>query len=63
MAGPPVLSFFNWQRGFDNLDDTEDGLREILEASFEQVELEIVGSIAIFAATSPRRPAPTSPSG
>ena len=35
------LSFFNWQGGFDNLDDTEDGLREILEASFEHVDLEI----------------------
>ena len=48
------LSFFNWQGGFDNLDDTEDGLREVLEASFEQVELEIVGSIAVFAAMTPR---------
>ena len=29
-------------------------LREILEASFERVELETVGSMAIFAATDPR---------
>ena len=57
------LSFFNWQGGFDNLDDTEDGLREILEASFEQVELDIVGSIAVFAATKPRTSAPTAPNG
>lgn len=57
------LRVLNWQGGFDNLDDTEDGLGKILAASFEQVELEIVGSIAIFAATSPRQPAPTSPSG
>jgi SAM-dependent methyltransferase len=57
------LSVFNWQGGFDNLDDTEDGLREILEASFEHVELEIVGSIAVFAATSPRGSAPTDPNG
>ena len=63
MAGPPYLSFFNWQRGFDNLDDTEDGLREILAASFEQVELEVVGSIAVFVATGPRTSAPTGPSG
>jgi SAM-dependent methyltransferase len=48
------LRFFNWQGGFDNLDDTEDGLRDILEASFEHVELEIVGSIAVFAAETPR---------
>ena len=50
----------NNRRGtFDNLGDTEDGLREILEASFERVELETVGSMAIFAATNPRsRPSP-----
>ena len=34
--------------------DTEEGLREILAASFEHIELETVGSIAIFAATNPR---------
>jgi SAM-dependent methyltransferase len=45
----------NNRRGtFDNLGDTEDGLREILEASFERVELETVGSMAIFTATNPR---------
>lgn len=48
------LDVFNWQRGFDNLNDTEEGLREILAASFEHVELETVGSVAIFAATNPR---------
>jgi SAM-dependent methyltransferase len=42
----------NDRRGtFDNLGDTEDGLRQILEASFRRVELEIVGSMAIFSAT------------
>lgn len=49
------LAAFNRQGGFDNLDDTEDGLRDILAASFAQVELDVVGSIAIFAATNPRR--------
>ena len=45
----------NNRRGtFDNLGDTEEGLREILEASFELVELETVGSMAIFAARNPR---------
>ena len=57
------LRVLNWQGGFDNLGDTEDGLREILAASFEHVDLEVIGSIAVFAATSSRRPAPTSPSG
>jgi SAM-dependent methyltransferase len=54
-AARGMLSAFNRQGGFDNLDDTEDGLRDILGASFERVELEIIGSAAVFAATSPRR--------
>jgi SAM-dependent methyltransferase len=49
-----VLSAFNRRGAFDNLDDTEDGLHGILAASFEHVELETVGSIAIFAARTPR---------
>lgn len=45
----------NNRRGvFDNLGDTEEGLGEILRASFERVELETIGSFAIFAATDPR---------
>ena len=45
----------NNRRGtFDNLGDTLEGLREMLEASFEGVEMETVGSMAIFAATDPR---------
>ncbi|MGZ8501927.1 MAG: class I SAM-dependent methyltransferase [Candidatus Limnocylindrales bacterium] len=49
-----VLAAFNRRGAFDNLDDTEEGLGEILAASFEHVELENVGSVAIFAATNPR---------
>jgi SAM-dependent methyltransferase len=49
-----VLSAFNRRGAFDNLDDTEEGLRQILEASFEHVELRTIGSIAIFSASSPR---------
>jgi SAM-dependent methyltransferase len=45
----------NNKRGiFDNLGDNAEGLREILESSFERVDLETVGSMAIFAATGPR---------
>jgi SAM-dependent methyltransferase len=45
----------NNRRGiFDNLGDTQEGLREILRASFDQVELETIGSFAIFTATNPR---------
>jgi len=54
----------NNQRGiFDNLDDTEEGLRELLELSFGHVVLETVGAMAIFTATDPRpnTPAATTP--
>jgi SAM-dependent methyltransferase len=49
-----VLGVFNRRGAFDNLDDSEDGLREMLEASFERVELGTLGSVAIFAAKNPR---------
>jgi Methyltransferase domain len=50
-----VLRAFNWRGAFDNLDDTEEGIREILGASFERVELHTIGSAAIFSATGPRQ--------
>ena len=53
--GRRVLAAFNRRGAFDNLDDNEAGLHSILEASFERVELETVGSIAIFTARGPRR--------
>lgn len=49
-----VLKANNRRGTFDNLGDTQEGLCEILEASFEQVEVETLGSMAIFAATKPR---------
>ena len=49
-----VLRAFNWQGDFDNLGDTADGLRRILEESFETVEVDVVGSTADFTATGPR---------
>jgi hypothetical protein len=52
--GHRVLTAFNKRGAFDNLDDTGDGLREILEASFDRVEVQVVGSAAIFQATGPR---------
>jgi hypothetical protein len=48
---------FNRQGGFDNLDDTEDGIRDILDASFDEVSVDIVRSVAVFVARRPRRPA------
>jgi len=49
-----ILAANNRRGTFNNLDDGQQGLREILEASFERVELETAGSMAIFAATNPR---------
>jgi SAM-dependent methyltransferase len=49
-----VLRAFNWQGDFDNLGDTAEGLRRILEESFETVEVDVVGSTANFTATGPR---------
>ncbi|MCV0403795.1 MAG: class I SAM-dependent methyltransferase [Chloroflexi bacterium] len=49
-----ILTANNRRGIFDNLGDTQEGLREMLGASFRHVELETVGSMAIFAATNPR---------
>jgi len=57
-----VLRVFNWRGAFDNLGDTEDGLRTILEASFDKVDISVVGAVALFVARGPRRPAVPVPS-
>jgi len=44
----------NKQGGFDNVDDTAEGLRRILEMSFSAVDVDVVGSAALFAAARPR---------
>jgi SAM-dependent methyltransferase len=54
-----VLHAFNRRGAFDNLDDSETAVREMLEASFRQVDLEIAGSVAIFSARDPIRVAST----
>jgi SAM-dependent methyltransferase len=38
---------------FDNLSDTEAGLRELLLGSFGAVDIKVVGSVAVFAARMP----------
>jgi ubiquinone/menaquinone biosynthesis C-methylase UbiE len=47
-----VLRFVNSRGIFDNLTDTEDGLRNVLEASFGTVEIDVIGSVAVFTARS-----------
>ena len=49
------LKAFNWNGGFDNLDDSESMLVDILEASFEEVTVRTIGSAALFSAQGPRR--------
>ncbi len=51
------LRLANLQGGFDNRDDDAEGLQRMLEASFEEVELQVPGSVAYFVASRPRRPA------
>jgi SAM-dependent methyltransferase len=48
------LRAVNKKGDFDNLEDTVDGLRGILDASFRDVEIEVAGSAALFSATAPR---------
>jgi len=52
-AARATLWAFNRKGIFDNLEDTEEGLRQILEESFQTVEIDVVGSIAFFTATGP----------
>jgi hypothetical protein len=44
----------NKQGGFDNPDDTPEGVRRILETSFSTVDVSVVGSAAFFVAVRPR---------
>jgi SAM-dependent methyltransferase len=62
-AGRAFLKAFNRRGAFDNLDDTEDGIAEILRQSFGQVEVETVGGLALFTATDPVRSKPASGAG
>ena len=52
-AARATLWAFNRHGSFDNLADTDEGLRQILEESFQMVEIDVVGSIAVFTATGP----------
>jgi ubiquinone/menaquinone biosynthesis C-methylase UbiE len=49
------LKAFNKAGDFDNLGDTAEGLRRILEESFEDVEIDVGGSAAQFIARRNRR--------
>jgi SAM-dependent methyltransferase len=55
-AGRWMLAAFNRRGTFDNLDDTEEGIDEILRRSFEDVTVERLGGLALFRATGARSP-------
>ena len=57
-AARMFLRVANLHGGFDNSEDDVDGLRKMLEGSFEEVEIVISGSIAYFVASRPRRRSP-----
>ena len=50
-AGRAMLAAFNRRGAFDNLDDTEAGIAEILRRSFSEVTIETIGGLALFTAT------------
>lgn len=50
------LTAVNSRGAFDNLSDTREGLEAILSANFDLVDIDVVGSLALFTASSPTRP-------
>lgn len=53
-VGRAMLAAFNRRGAFDNLDDTEDDIADILRRSFREVRIDTIGGLAIFSATSSR---------
>ena len=54
-----MLRAYNWRGAFDNLEDSEEAIGAMLASSFEEVEVDTIGSIAIFAARAPRSTSPS----
>jgi ubiquinone/menaquinone biosynthesis C-methylase UbiE len=48
-----MLRAYNRRGAFDNLEDSEAAIGEMLASSFEEVEVETIGSIAVFTARKP----------
>lgn len=53
-AARRMLNLYNGRGSFDNRTDTEENVREVLDASFEHVEYEVIGSIALWFAMGPK---------
>lgn len=61
-AARSFLRMANLQGGFDNREDDVNGLQTMLNAFFQQVEIDIsTGSLAYFVASRPRRLPPNDP--
>ena len=53
-----MLRAYNRRGAFDNLEDSEEAIGEMLASSFKEVEVDTIGSIAVFAARTPRSRSP-----
>ena len=53
-AARRMLNLYNGRGSFDNRTDTEENVRQVLDASFEHVEYEVIGSIALWFAMGPK---------
>jgi SAM-dependent methyltransferase len=53
-----LLRDYNRRSVFDNLEDSEEAIGKMLAASFEDVEVETIGSIAVFTARHPQAHTP-----
>ena len=53
-AARRMLDLYNGRGSFDNRTDTEENVRQVLDASFEHVEYEVIGSIALWFAMGPK---------
>jgi hypothetical protein len=49
-----MLHAYNRRGAFDNLGDSEEAIHEMLARSFKDVQVSVVGSIAMFEARGPR---------
>lgn len=55
LGGRGLMRLYNRLGIFHNAGDDAAGLREALEESFEDVELEVIGTVAVYNARRPRR--------
>jgi SAM-dependent methyltransferase len=51
-----MLRTYNRRGAFDNLEDSEEALHDMLTSSFDEVQMDVIGSLAAFTARRPCRP-------